>query len=231
MLLVKLIKNSIGGGVILISLAVGSTAQAASIPGLFTTGVDNFGIALGDGASDPHYSIVSPSGPGIVVSQSNIPGDWLSNSSSSRWIWQQFDGQPTNVTRTFRTTFDLTGLNPSTASIAGTWAADNFLDQILINGVSIGTIPNNPAGSNFISFSPFNINSGFQAGINTLDFVVRDAGFISGFRVGEISGTAQPISPSPSVPEPSTILGLGVLGLGAFCPRKLSQGKKSKQDN
>ena len=34
-----------------------------------------------------------------------------------------------------------------------------------------------------------------------------------------------------TVPEPSTILGLGVLGLGAFCQRKLSQGKKSKQDN
>ncbi|MCZ8192348.1 MAG: PEP-CTERM sorting domain-containing protein [Microcystis sp. LE19-338.1B] len=171
---------------------------------------------------------MSPSGPGIVISQSNIPGAWLSNSSTSRWIWQQFDGQPANVTRTFRTTFDLTGLNPSTASIVGTWAADNFLDQILINGVSIGTIPNDPGGVNYNSFSPFNINSGFQAGINTLDFVVRDVGVISGFRVGEISGTAQPISPSPSVPEPSTILGLGLLGLGAFCQRKLSQGKKSK---
>ena len=34
-----------------------------------------------------------------------------------------------------------------------------------------------------------------------------------------------------TVPEPSTILGLGLLGLGAFCQRKLSQGKKSKQDN
>ncbi|GCL57395.1 hypothetical protein NIES3807_05500 [Microcystis aeruginosa NIES-3807] len=34
-----------------------------------------------------------------------------------------------------------------------------------------------------------------------------------------------------STPEPSTILGLGVLGFGAFCQRKLSQGKKSKQDN
>ena len=34
-----------------------------------------------------------------------------------------------------------------------------------------------------------------------------------------------------TVPEPSTILGLGLLGLGAFCNRQLSQGKKSKQDN
>ncbi|AOC50907.1 hypothetical protein amyaer_0154 [Microcystis aeruginosa NIES-2481] len=34
-----------------------------------------------------------------------------------------------------------------------------------------------------------------------------------------------------STPEPSTILGLGVLGFGAFCQRRLSQEKKSKQDN
>jgi hypothetical protein len=36
------------------------------------------------------------------------------------------------------------------------------------------------------------------------------------------------ISPPVSTPEPSTILGLGLLGLGAFCNRQLSQGKKSK---
>lgn len=31
-----------------------------------------------------------------------------------------------------------------------------------------------------------------------------------------------------TTPEPSTILGLGLLGFGAFCNRQLSQGKKSK---
>jgi len=191
--------------------------------------VDSLGAALGDGASDPHYSIVSPSGAGIVINQANIPSSYVANTSTSRWIWQQADGQPTNVTRTFRTTFDLTGLNPSTASIVGAWAADNFLDQILINGVSIGTIPNSSNGVNFSSFTGFNVNSGFQAGINTLDFVVLDTGEIAGFRIGEISGTAQPIS--QSVPEPSTILGLGLLGFGAFFNRQLSQGKKSKQED
>ena len=34
-----------------------------------------------------------------------------------------------------------------------------------------------------------------------------------------------------TVPEPSTILGLGLLGFGAFCHRQLSQEKKSKQDD
>jgi hypothetical protein len=34
-----------------------------------------------------------------------------------------------------------------------------------------------------------------------------------------------------TVPEPSTILGLGLLGFGAFFNRQLSQGKKSKQED
>jgi hypothetical protein len=39
------------------------------------------------------------------------------------------------------------------------------------------------------------------------------------------------VEPVNTVPEPSTILGLGLLGLGAFCHRQLSQGKKSKQED
>jgi hypothetical protein len=101
----------------------------------------------------------------------------------------------------------------------GEWAADNFLDAILINGASIGTISNDLLGRNFISFKPFTINSGFGPGINTLDFVVRDAGLTAGFRIGSLKGTAHPIS--TAVPEPSAVLGLGLLGLGAFFKRKL----------
>jgi hypothetical protein len=209
-------------------VAVTGAAHAATIPGLFTTGVDSSGNALSLGVADPHYVVVETDNNAFTLS--SIPGSYIPNNATSLWIWQQANGQPTNVTRTFRTTFSLTGLNPSTASIMGTWAADNFLDQILINGVSIGTIPNNLGGFNFGSFSPFNINSGFQADINTLDFVVRDVGVISGFRVGEISGTAQPIS--QSVPEPSSTLGilaLGVLAAGSDFKRKLSPTKESNQ--
>ena len=169
------------------------------------------------GVQDPHY-IVLENGSSSAFTISSIPGSYIPNSSSSLWIWQQADGLPQSVTRTFRTTFNLTGFDPNTASITGQWAADNFLDAILINGVSIGTIPNDPNGFNYISLTPFAINSGFTAGLNTLDFVVRDIGFISGFRVDSLSGTAQPIS--QDVPEPSAVLGLVLLGFGAFLKRK-----------
>ena len=46
MTLAKLIKSSIGGGVILISITSVSAASAASIPGLFNTGVDSSGNVL-----------------------------------------------------------------------------------------------------------------------------------------------------------------------------------------
>ena len=114
-------------------------------------------------------------------------------------MWETETGQPTNVTRTFRLTFDLTGLDPSTATITGQWATDNFGPDILINGMSTG----NTSGG-FGSFTAFSVSSGFVDGINTLDFVVQDFGVIAGFRVGEISGMA--------VPAPATFLLLALGG-------------------
>lgn len=74
---------------------------------------------------------------------------------------------------------------------------------------------------------PFTINSGFVQGINTLDFVVQDVGSISGFRVGEISGTAQPKGTNPpSVPEPASALGIlavGFLGASSRCQRQFQK--------
>jgi len=61
-------------------------------------------------------------------------------------------------------------------------------------------------------------------------------GTVLQFRINDInsfdnSGQFVITSTPASTPEPSTILGLGLLGFGAFCQRKLAQGKKSKQDN
>jgi hypothetical protein len=54
-----------------------------------------------------------------------------------------------------------------------------------------------------------NITSGFQSGINTLDFIVNNDGGPGGF-CAELSGTAD------EVPEPASIvmLGLGGIGMG-----------------
>jgi hypothetical protein len=184
-------------------------ANAAPISGLFSTGVDGAGAALGNGATDTHYSIVSPAQQGIVINQASIPGSWVANSLTSRWIWETAAGTPISVDRTFRTTFDLTGLDAATASIAGGWSTDNSGLDILINGISTSQ-----TCGGFSAVCGFSVASGFLSGINTLDFVVRDVGGIAGFLVSSLNGTAD--ESATEVPEPGlvAIFGLGLIGLG-----------------
>jgi len=192
-------------------LAVLTPASAAPITGLFATGVDAAGNALPAGSADPHYSIVAPSQPAIVVKDA-IPATWLPNNATSRWVWETAQGAPTGstsspVTRSFRLSFDLAGLDPATALISGSWATDNFGADIFINGASTG----NTCGG-FGSLCSFTVASGFQSGVNTLDFQVQDFGVISGLLVRDIGGTADAVA---AVPAPSSLAlaGIGLLGL------------------
>ncbi|MCZ8200737.1 MULTISPECIES: PEP-CTERM sorting domain-containing protein [unclassified Microcystis] len=83
-------------------------------------------------------------------------------------------------------------------------------------------------------FSGPDLNNFFTTGGSDPNGAVQDIGFAIGYEFSLNPGEAvqfsytQEFSSGQSVPEPSTILGLGLLGLGAFCQRKLSQGKKSK---
>jgi len=182
-------------------LTVGQT-DGAAITGLFATGVDSAGSILGDNADDPHYTLLPSGGAAKTIFSSSIPGSWVANDPASRWVWETASGTPTDVTRTFRITFDLTGLLPTTAQISGTWSTDNSGLDILINGNSTA----NTSGG-FSAFTNFTIDSGFVPGTNNLDFVVQDLGSISGFRVGSISGTAA-VVPEPSASTVGLLLAL-----------------------
>jgi hypothetical protein len=201
---------------------VGQSSQAGPITGLFNTGVDGSGTPLADGTiGDPHYSLVSvPSGTKeILVLRAKggypIP-PWVGDDNISAWIGPNNSGI-NGTDRTgdspsgsfdYRTTFDLNGLNPSTASISGQWSMDNEGVDILINSVPTGN--SSPSDTSFTSFHSFSISSGFVAGSNTLDFIVHNDASWTGLRV-EMTGTANPAA--SVVPEPTT---LTLMGIGLF---------------
>lgn len=205
-------------------MTVGVFALRADTIDVYSTGVGPSGI-LSDGALDAQYTLVANadgSGPNsYVVIQNGFPiPPWVADNSSSKWIApvanenQQSD-QPGLYD--FQTTFDLTGLDPSTAVIAGYWTADNKGDYIELNGVNIGfATPNDAYAALNTAFTITDASgSGFLPGINTLDFVETNSPGVAGNPTGvrvELSGTADPMP----VPEPATfgLIGLGLLGAG-----------------
>ena len=198
-----------------------SAAQAATITSLFNTGVNNLGTPLSDGTvGDPHYSLVSvPAGStsDILVRTSAggypIP-PYLGDDSVSAWIGPNNDSALDGPAGTYeyQTTFTLAGLNPATATITGGWSSDNNGLEILLNGNNTG----NP-GTDFTQFNDgfasFTIDSGFVAGVNTLDFLVNNSmpgGYDPTALRVEMTGTAA----ATPLPSTWTMMLIGLLAFG-----------------
>lgn len=189
---------------------IGASANAATIPGLFNTGTDanNVALAGGNGVIDPHYLIASSTSPGFAGQQAvTFQCCYIANDADSRWVSLSANGSPGSNVTVYRLTFSLVGLDPTTASISGSGGTDNA-GRIFLNGVDTGI---NIDG--FSALVPFVLNSGFVAGVNTLDFQVSDFGAPTAFRVDDLAGTAGLVS---GIPEPATwamlIGGFGLVG-------------------
>jgi hypothetical protein len=206
-----------------------TSAFADPILGLFNTGVDASGNPLsgGAGVTDPHYTILS--GPGTNIYPLNAVtfnccyfADQPSGTNgNSRWISVNANGSNANSgSYDFETTFSLTGLDPSTASITGRFAADNHITATEINGNVVAGATTDTFGS----YTTFSITSGFVAGLNKLDFRVLDDGQPMSLRVDGLIGTASPQGGGGTVPEPATLalLGIAFAGMGLGKRRKLN---------
>jgi hypothetical protein len=199
------------------------------IPTIYNTGVDDFHVALPDGAVDPHYQMTLSSdptypGPDSYVVNTAWPiapfGPWLANSPTSKWISARAE-QDQTANPTFgnqpgvyvmATSFDMTGFLPDTAVIDMYVYSDNQVLDVVLNGAPLGlTAPSfSPGGGRY-----YQITGPFVDGLNTMDFIWENLPpnvNPAGFRV-EMAGRAHPI------PEPSSFvlvgLGLAMAAVGA----------------
>jgi hypothetical protein len=167
-------------------------ARGDTISTLFSTGVDASGSVLTHTTDrDPHY-IVTP-GYNPLVDLSPASHGWDANTASSEWIRPDFF---TGSTQSFKTTFDLTGLNPASASItAQLWADDGA--TVFLNGTPVftGSFPG------YLHPDSLTLTSGFVSGVNTLMFVVPNADAAQGLQFKVTSATANPIGGAAPLPS------------------------------
>ncbi|HKI72388.1 MAG TPA: lamin tail domain-containing protein, partial [Verrucomicrobiae bacterium] len=182
-----------------------------SIPTLFNTGVDDNHNALSPGVPDPHYLLTlsaqsTPPPPPIAATVIQNHPAWLANDALSSWIGPVNPGAA-NVAPgeyRYRASFNLSAFDPPTAQITLSVAADNRLNDVLVNGAS--------SGISFVGFSGFSqnfvITNGFVSGTNTLEFIAFNDVTTpnpAGFRA-RLGGTAQAPLPQNTqlVPGPVT---------------------------
>ncbi len=191
-------------------LSLTAILHAANLP-LFNTGVDKSGKPLPGDAPDANWTITS--GPGIskpipATVKVNQESEFYAQDLNSRWVW--VEGAETLQSYTLQLMFDLSDYNHETATVSGKWAVDNVGVIKLngeVNGIGSGTLslPTTYTG-NFVEFHEFALTSGFQPGINTMEFVVADFGGGSGLNVADLAGTAEALVQKPqiAVTEPAT---------------------------
>ena len=200
-------------GLVPVSSAFGSTI------GISNTGESSGGTALPVGTLDPHYTLISaPSGVPLTATAETPNGAYTANTATADWIGPSSNGNDSFAVGNYdyRTTFSLTGDNPATAQLSGSWASDNNA-CIYLNGVNTGDCT---PFAGFSSLTSFSITSGFVAGTNTLDFVVTNGGGPTGV-FAEVSGTASPVSATTPEPASWMLAASGVLALGGFVRRRM----------
>jgi hypothetical protein len=189
-----------------------ASVHTVAIPGLYDTGVNGTGGLLAGGSIDPHYVLVSSADPNFPGPQAIVPsviatGFWVPNGPASKWIAPaNAEGYPSGGENhpvgfyVYRLTVDLTGFDPSSVVITGSFAADNAAG-IRVNGAGTGQV-----SQGYNTLVAFTLNSGFVSGTNTIDFETHNGGGVTGLRVSGIAGQAATVGVEPFGPSAASAL-------------------------
>ena len=210
-----------------ITLAAPARAQLTSITGLFTTGVNASGTALGNNIQESHYVITAdtggtPTGGGAYTVKSTALGaGWMANpASGSRWVVADSGGSnPGNNPSRPAGTYDYTltfsmpaGAQVWAVSITGTGAADDsasiYVNGILVSGQSLAG-----AGATS-SFTLDSSNATFNAGSNTITFKVNNTtSSATGLLINSFAGTVNVPETAAYLPAAGAVSIYAVLAL------------------
>jgi hypothetical protein len=164
------------------------------------------GFALDRGAADPHWELVDISSDANFKPQPAVVADPLPiylrpGSDGAQWISksQSLRVMPDACRCTYRTHFDLTGFDASTARIEGRILVDDYVAEIRLNGTKLPA----PAGARgpyrYAKWLDFRMEEGFIEGDNTLEVVVENSsnaqqGYVNTMALCiDCKGTARPL--------------------------------------
>lgn len=216
---------------IALNWVVGSGVKAAALSfTIYDTGVDNDESALPVQTPDPHWLV---NGNTAYIAAPN-PAWMPRQPSAGRWL------NPLSVpasgsvalpamTYSYTQVFDLTGFDPSSVVLSGFFSSDNDA-EIFLNGVSTGIISPLFSASYQDPVEQFSLTTGFQSGMNTIEFRVQNF-FLnsnrqianynpspSGLYVRFLNAEANPAT--QSAPEPGTLVALGMATTGIWVTRR-----------
>jgi hypothetical protein len=152
-----------------------------AMPGPVPFPLFSTGVGLDRGALDPNWEVAAissdpawkPTHAAVVPwDTGNAPYYAPDSREAGQWVCSLPEDPklPPLCRMTFRTQFDLSGFEPTTAAIEGQFAVDNRVVELHVNGKTIpvadqGGIP---------SMCAIRIDQGFVTGRNTIELVVEN---------------------------------------------------------
>ncbi len=183
-----------------------SSSALADITGLYNTG------SAGVGNADPYYTLTSVPGGASTAIGIAAHSAWVAAPTDSLWIG------PTASSVTdpvgwyhFELDFNIEDVILSSVVLTGKWSIDNS-GEIWLNGAYTGFAKGNTIADTqeYKTLDNFTITSGFQDGLNTLEFrvynIAGSGGNPTALLVSDLAAEAT------VVPAPGAIL-LGSLGI------------------